>query len=210
MPRRLLLGALLSCFLTTGVDAAGWGSFKALGLPQALGKPVLQNLLQSFVDLTYLKSFRHLGDERDFDHGHLLFSSGPKPQPVAILYHTQELALDETGEYAYIDAEGRNWLQWLKTGAIENANRYARRSYPRSARWALFEKLELPGLKRHRTLTGAMLDPDLLGVELSPDSFQWVFTRVACPAADEGAPDAALIGIRLPTKERVCLALSAS
>src|SRR5579885_2216559 len=56
-------------------------------LPGGLTARRLQGLLQGFVTAEYGRVFRHLGDERDFDHGHLLLVDG---RPVAILYHTQE------------------------------------------------------------------------------------------------------------------------
>lgn len=158
------------------------------------------------MNAAFQKAFRHLGDERDFDHGHVLHAPGGRP--VAILYHTQELALyhKRDAPFGYIDPKGRNWIQWIDEGRIENANKYVRRAYPDSARWRLFEKNELPGLLRHKTVTDRMLDPALLGVEISA-SRQWVFTRVSCPA--DGSPS--VIGVVLPdTRERVCLSLSAS
>src|ERR1700722_10749946 len=83
------------------------------GLPGDLSRAGFESLLQRFVDQSYLKGFRHLGDERDFDHGHILFDASGKP--VAILYHTQELALGQPrdSEFGYLNPETRNWIQWV-------------------------------------------------------------------------------------------------
>ncbi len=165
-----------------------------------------EGLLQGAVDRLYLKAFRHIGDERDFDHGHVLFA--PDGAPVAILYHTQELSRGEPegSPFAPIDPAGRNWLQWLDGGAIENAAPYERRDYPATAAWELFRAERLPELKRHGTVLDSMLDPARVKVDPALTK-QLTFTRVACgspaPASGAGEP----IGVRLPTGERVCLAL---
>ncbi len=163
-----------------------------------------QALLQQFVDKLYGKAFKHLGDERDFDHGHLLLGADGKP--VAILYHTQELAHYEkpSSDFAYIDPSGRNWIQWLDRAEIENADRYVRSSYPRSATWEWFQAQELPALKEHHTILDKMLDPALLGFTPS-SSVQWVFTRASCPAS--GGDGLLRVSVR---GEPVCLALTSS
>jgi hypothetical protein len=171
----------------------------------ALSRTAFQGLLQHFVDQAYLKGFRHLGDERDFDHGHLLFDE--QSNLIAILYHTQELAADHRAgsDFGYIDPGARNWIQWLD-GRVENAARYLRKDYPATATWDYFRALELPALRARHTVLPKMLDPKL-GVDASKTA-QWVFTRVRCAQA----PAAADSGLRvvLPTKEEVCLTLSAS
>jgi hypothetical protein len=178
---------------------------RAQGLALPLSRDAIHGLLQKFVSATFQKAFRHLGDEKDFDHGHLLF--GPGKKPIAILYHTQEMALYQAkgSPYGYIDPEGRNWIQWLDKDTIENARKYARTEYPKTAQWRLFEKSELPGLNRHHTVTDKMLDPLLLGTEIEA-SKQWVFTRVECPKAQ----DESVIDVTLPSQEKVCLQLSGS
>jgi len=203
--RLVLALSLLSLFSSSARAAA---PFAALGLPPALSRAALESLLQRFVDRTYLKAFRHLGDERDFDHGHLLMDASGRP--VAILYHTQELARGEprSSAYAYVDAAARNWLQWLDDGRVENAAAYKRRDYPRTAAWDWFRVAELPGLEAHRTILDKMLDPTLVPIDPAK-SRQWVFTRVACAAAPL-APDSSGLRILLPTRETVCLSLSAS
>lgn len=163
--------------------------------------PKLQALLQSFVDKTYLKAFRHLGDERDFDHGHFLFASGaPGAAPVAILYHTQELAYYAAAgsAYAWLDPNGRNWIQWLSDGRVENARRYL------SA-----DPGPLPfdpaALKSHHTILAEMLDPSAFGTRRLV-SRQVVFTRESCPSRVD--PSSTLV-IRMPGgPRRVCLSLS--
>jgi hypothetical protein len=177
----------------------------ALAARAALSQAQFQGLLQNFVDQAYLKGFRHLGDERDFDHGHLLFDD--QSRLVAILYHTQELAGDHAGDdFGYIDPEARNWIQWISDGRVENAARYLRKEYPSTATWDYFRVLELPALKARHTVLPKMLDPKL-GVN-AEKTRQWVFTKVSCA----GAPASEAGGLRvvLPTKEEVCLSLSAS
>jgi hypothetical protein len=196
--RRLAVGLLILASARTA---------RAAAVPAALSKTEFQGLLQHFVDQAYLKGFRHLGDERDFDHGHLLYDSNSNL--VAILYHTQELAADHRAgsDFGYIDSSARNWIQWVNDGRIENAARYLRTDYPATATWDYFRTLELPALQSRHTVLPKMLDPKL-GVDASKTA-QWVFTRVQCgSAAGAAAPDA--LRVVLPTKEEVCLTLSAT
>ncbi len=204
-PRRLLLAFALAFFSPLAARAA---AFADLGLPAALTRGDLESLLQRFVDRTYLKAFRHLGDERDFDHGHLLIDSAGKP--FAILYHTQELAggRPRGSDFGYVDTGARNWLQWLDDGRVENAAPYKRRDYPRTAAWDWFREAQLPGLEAHFTILDKMLDPARLPVDVARTR-QWVFTRVACPDASR-PPGPSALRILLPTREPVCLSLSAS
>jgi hypothetical protein len=108
-------------------------------------KDEFQALLQDFVTDQYQKSFRHLGDIKDFHHGHIFYQyDGTSPGsrlapesvfPFAILYHTQEAAnyysqKDPGGKYDYIDKAKRNWIQFFdpvtkKTQKIVLANAYA-------------------------------------------------------------------------------------
>ena len=180
-------------------------SYSALGLPPSLSKARLQSLLQSFVDTGYGRYFRHIGDERDFDHGHLLLNARTL-SPVAILYHTQELAHDAaSADYSYLDASARNWIQWLDGRGIVNASLYERTAYPSSASWDWFVDRELPKLRKRHTITDKMLDPVRIGGELGP-SLQWTFTQVACgPALADESSD--MIGVILPDRTPVCLAL---
>jgi hypothetical protein len=205
----LATGLLATGCLAAPVVPAPAAGFASLGLPAALSKTRLQALLQGFVDLGYGRSFRHLGDERDFDHGHLLLDARTKA-PLAILYHTQELAqAAATPDYGYIDPGARNWIQWLD-GRVENASAYERSSYPRSGLWDWFVARELPKLRSRHTITDKMLDPARLGAqsELAP-SLQWTFTRVDCGAT---APDDAsnVIRVALPDRTPVCLSLGSS
>ncbi|MBI3299866.1 MAG: hypothetical protein HYZ75_17005 [Elusimicrobia bacterium] len=166
-----------------------------------------QGLLQRFVDKAYLKAFRHLGDERDFDHGHLLFDAGSK-RPRAILYHTQEMAKGEPAQsdFAYIDAQSRNWLQWIDEDKIEKADGFQRKEFPQSAYWSWFVERKLPTFKEYHTIIDKMLDPALVGAD-TEKSEQWEFTRVDCGAKP---PARQPIDILLPGGEKVCLALSAA
>lgn len=195
----LLLGAAAPARALPPADAA---SEATCGIEPAR----MQGLLQRFVDKLYLKAFRHLGDERDFDHGHVLYAPGSKT-PVAILYHTQELSQDEPAgsDFGVLDSSARNWIQWLDRDSIENATAYQRGEYPDSATWRWFQSERLPSLKRYHTILDKMLDPARVGAETS-ESRQLVFTRVDCAARSAKAP----IDIRLPGGEKVCLDLSAS
>lgn len=171
-----------------------------------VGKAKFQALLQDFVGQAYQKGFRHLGDERDFDHGHIL--SGADGHAVAVMWHTQELALHEPagGEFGYIDPRGRNWLQWISSGRVENAERFERKSYPAGAAWDWFRTSELPGLRKNRTILDKMLDPALVSID-PEKTVQYVFTRIDCAGASL-APDSANMRVLLPTREAVCLSLS--
>jgi hypothetical protein len=161
----------------------------------SMGLPRFQGLLQTFVTTQFGRSFQALGDERDFDHGHLLFDKAGKP--LAVLYHTQEDSADAA-------VGPRSWLQWIETGAVEDAARYARKEYPSSAYWQLFVSRRLPQLRKKGTVTDQMLDPALVPVDPSR-SEQWVFTRAAC------GPDAGALRLVLPgAAAPVCLVLSAS
>ncbi|MCX5796630.1 MAG: hypothetical protein NTY77_14145 [Elusimicrobia bacterium] len=181
-------------------NAARSGSW---GFRPSFGPMEFQSLLQRFVDEQYLKSFRRLGIEDDFDHGHLLFDARSPQRPVAILYHTQELSSDSS-----LDPRARNWLQWVDRGTVEDASRYERKTYPHSASWDWFLQRELAALRQRHTILDKMLDPALLGVEVS-QSRQWVFTRVGCGVAD-AAPGSDLIRVVLPAGPAVCLSLSQS
>jgi hypothetical protein len=171
----------------------------------SFGPAELQPLLQRFVDAEYGKAFRHLGDERDFDHGHVLMAQG-NARPVAILYHTQELAHREApgSDFGFLPSKERNWLQWTDTGQVENASAYERRSYPSSASWDWFKARELPALSARGTITDVMLDPARLGFEPA-STRQWTFTAVSCSEPAENSRPR--ISVRLPNGQPVCLSL---
>lgn len=213
-----MLGLLLSSVLLSAASRAALPAaaslapappvvpFVSLGYPPALDKARVQSLLQSFVDVGYGRSFRHLGDPRDFDHGHLLLDARTGA-PVAILYHTQELAYEETAPgFGYLDPRGRNWLQWLDGRGVRNARRYERASYPKSAEWEWFVARDLPALRARHTILAKMLDPARLGFTPSP-SRQWTFARAPCAASD--SPASNVIRVSLPHGAPVCLALGA-
>jgi hypothetical protein len=169
-------------------------------LPRAIGRERLQALLQLFVDTKYGKAFRHLGEERDFDHGHFLFASDDADAaPVAILYHTQELAFyaEPKSEYGWLNPEGRNWIQWLSDGRVENAARLQRADPPRGLPASLEE------LRAHHTILAEILEPARFGAAglRALRSRQVVFTKAACVAGS--------LRVRVPSSaEPVCLALS--
>ncbi len=176
----------------------------ALGLPAELTENRLQALLQSFVDTGYGVRFRRLGDESDFDHGHVLLDAATGA-PLAILYHTQELAGATPGGESLLGPDGRNWIQWLD-GRVENARRYERARYPRSADWDWFVARQLPKLRARGTISDRMLDPVRLGAA-AERSVQWTFTRRSCAGTSEIAAPGVL-RVVLPDRTPVCLALS--
>ena len=124
------------------------------------------------------------------------------------MWHTQELALYEPagGEFGYLNPRGRNWLQWLSDGRIENADRFQRKSYPSGPAWDWFRVSELPGLQRNHTILDKMLDPELLAIDPAK-TVQYVFTRIDCGRASL-EPGSADMRVVLPTREAVCLSLS--
>lgn len=130
---------------------------------------------------------------------------------MAILYHTQELAHDQPpgGEFGYVDPTARNWIQWIDRDGIENADLYLRSEYPSTAAWRWFQAERLPALNRYHTIIDKMLDPRRLGAETN-ESQQWEFTRIDCSSPHQAHQGQTPIDIRLPTGERVCLALKYS
>jgi hypothetical protein len=197
---------LFACLVASALPFSAAARIVPAAVQPPLSRSAFQGLLQTFVSQEYLKGFRHLGDERDFDHGHLLFDSQSKL--VAILYHTQELAGDHRpgSDFSYIDTGARNWIQWVNDGRVENAARYQRRDYPSTATWDYFRVLELPALESHHTVLPKMLDPKL-GVDASKTA-QWVFTRVSCAGSASASSNE--MRVVLPNKEEVCLSLSAT
>lgn len=212
VPLGLLTALALAAPAAAQVLASLPAEERGPGLGRELGRLEFQGLLQAFVDAAYQKGFRHLGDDRDFDHAHILFSTGPdSARPMAILYHTQELAslyreLKPGSEYDYLDPEARNWIQWIEGGRVENARKYLRRSYPETLSWRVFQETHLPGFQAFHTITDKMLDPELLGAPVAR-SRQWVFRRAPCPEGPGEGLDEDRISVVLPTRERVCLRL---
>ncbi len=174
----------------------------AAALPARFDTRRLQTMLQAFVDRAYLRAFRHLGDEKDFDHGHFLFASdAPDAPPVAILYHTQELAYYAAAgsAYAWLDPEGRNWIQWLSDGRIENARLRLSAVAPEAL------PVDPAALRAHHTILPEMLNASAFGAKRL-FSRQIVFTQEACPSDPDPA---STLFIHLPgAPRRLCLALS--
>lgn len=173
-----------------------------------LDKKEFRSLIQAAVDTMYFKGFKYLGDPRDFDHGHLLYStelpSTPETMPpaVVILYHTQEDAFyynkkDPGGRFDYLDRLARNWIQWIGSKKVENAKNY------------LIETGSY-NYEGHFTIHEDMLNHKLIGIELSPNySKQFLFSDVS----DKNIPHECrgdksnLIVIRLPSGDYKTLAL---
>jgi hypothetical protein len=204
-----------------------YAPFQTSELPHALTRAQVQALVQRFVDAKHGKAFRHLGDDQDFDHGHLLFKDKQGGRPVAVLFHTQERASrwsseDPGGKYDYVDKKGRNWIVWLDPDKpIENARDYERAAYPDTPEWREWVKLHLEMYQGAFTITYDMLDPKKLGVD--PDlgfpskrlNDQFNFHRTDCARLPRPLPeDKAFIEVLLPAaspgaaRERVCLALT--
>lgn len=166
----------------------------------------LAALLQRFVGEAYGKGFRYLGDAEDFDHGHVLYFAGHGGRPVAaaVLYHTQEGAgkaheSDPGGKYDYLDARARNWIQWPDPDRpVENAARYARRSYPDTPRWNAYAQ-SLRGYEEAGSVVSIMLDPALIGGQVVRD-VQWTFARTDC-----GAQASSREELRLPDGQTLCV-----
>lgn len=180
---------MLNTFLWAGLLAANCAASPPLqNTPEPEGAR-LRVMLQAFVDASWGSRFTELGEESDFDHGHLL-RDARTGAVAAILYHTRELTVPAPAE--------RSWIQWLD-GRVESAARYERASYPVSASWDWFVARDLPRLKRRHTIVERMLDPERLGVEVVPGG-QWTFERTACSSA---GPE--ILSISLPDRTSVCL-----
>jgi len=175
--------------------------FSELGFPAALSKDEFESLLQRFVDEQHRKSFMLLGDEKDFDHGHFLYSARSSDRPLAILYHTQELT-----RYPSINHKDRNFIQWVDSGLINNAARYQRLTYTKKDKDYWQMQAELEALRENDTILDKMLDPERLGWKIA-ESKQWVFKRVDCGKKPPGF-DANLIQVTMPAGNTACLTLS--
>lgn len=169
-----------------------------------IDKERFQAHLQRFVDQTYLKAFRRLGDRNDFAHAHFLVDDR-SGRPAAILYHTQERA-DVSKDY--VDREARNWLQWIDSPLeAVNAFRYRYARPPRSIAdedWYRFTD--------RYTVVEQMLDPGSLGFTPRPVAHgavrQFNFPAVSCARlADRRAKGDNAVSVVLPTGETVCLLL---
>ncbi len=159
-----------------------------------------QSLLQKFSDEVYGQGFRHLGDENDFDHGHILYSTALRP--VAILYHTQETAslqhrLDPGGPYDYINRGARNWLQFfdvekLQAGPIVNAFFNMLKVFPNAA---IFRS-DLKSTKSHNTIFPHQLDGESFPLEYRyrlRGQRQIEFARSSCELSAEDRLDTSTV-----------------
>ncbi len=188
MRRRLLLASLAAALFFFPLSLRGWAPLPEGGGPD---RGELAVLLQEFTDRGYGRSFRELGVERDFDHGHLLFAENEE-RPFAILYHTQEL-----GAVPGADPAARNWIQMIGSRRVGDARAYLRASYPQEAYWEWFESRELPRYRSKGTIVWEMLDPGLMGARVA-SARQWEFSRTPCRSAGS-------LDIRVPGRGSVCL-----
>ena len=150
-------------------------------LPQEFTEKRIERLLNQFAQATFEKSFRFVGVEEDFFHGHVLFErklhEGQELlHPRAILYHTQEEAHKAHWEksidpkYDYLNVTTRNWIQWLSDDAvldgekIENARDYLDFAQKNPA--PFFQETALPQKDQHYTIHAKNLDSQKLGFKL--------------------------------------------
>lgn len=179
--------------------------YKSLETSQFLSKEQFQILLQSFVNEKYLKAFKYLADERDFNHGHLIITDTKNPSErrlLGILWHTQEGASDAAvgDKYDYIDKMGRNWIEWIADPQrIDNAFMYkGTKPAPGAHLWTLWESAE-----GAYTIHTEMLN---LGVPILTSGYQVFFREIPCPAA-EFPKSSNKIKIQMPSGTTTCLAL---
>lgn len=187
---------MLSFLLWAGLLATGCQAAASDSTPPAelrLDETRLRGYLQEFVTGGWGSRFQELGDEKDFDHGHVLLDAA-SGAPVALLYHTRELSEPAARE--------RSWIQWFDARGVQSAERYERSSYPSSASWDWFVASDLPRLKSRHTVVDRMLDPALTGRELAPGP-QWTFTRVDCATTPSDG-----LSVALPDRTAVCLRTS--
>lgn len=185
-------------------------TFASLGFPPELSRELLRRTLQAFYDQQHGRSFRHLGDTRDFNHAHFVRdASGLR----ALLLHTQERAGEALpgSEYAALDMDARNWLVRLDAPErFSNALslRHARKPRDWPARWE--RNVPWWEYEEKKTVTVMMLDPEKTGIEAVPylDSEkgeQINFDRAECPNTTEDALERSNV---LPIEAdggRVCL-----
>ena len=226
----LLLAASAAWSQDTAVQTSypSYRFLQLMGYPDKLKRSEIQELVQKFSDQVHGKGFRYLGDENDFDHGHFLYAQDKWERPIGVLYHTQEHAYQNHrdnpgGKYDYLDAEARNWIQFVDGAKpVENAKAYMRgvEDYPKTVEWKEFVR----ALDRsHYTIHYEMLDPVKLAIATNfespeypgpkkPNYAMFRFTRIPCEKMPDPLPeDAALIEVLLPAgaggRERVCLTL---
>ena len=199
----LIAGAILSTLLPARLsradeidDLIAKEAFtSAWKLPEELTLTRIQSLLNRFSAATFGSGFKVIGDQRDFFHGHVLFTADSltregRMKPFAILYHTQEDAHDAhwgdgikvDRKFDYIDVRTRNWIQWLSESPetdglrIENARAYVNEAV-RDPSVFFGENVAVEG--EHYTIHGKKLDAAKLGVKPIGE-FQWEFYKMGC------------------------------
>jgi hypothetical protein len=154
----------------------------------------LQELLQGFVDSVQGRGFLQVGDARDFDHGHLLYGKGAmgRPEPVCVLYHTQEDSNWRAQHQAGLEPDSRNWIQWFGADKpVVNA-----RAYARADATEVFGEYASAG-----TIISPMLDPKRLGTPIVRD-VQWAFRAIPCDSTDD-----TLLKIKDHRSQTICLTI---
>lgn len=202
--------------LTRGMnfEADQWSSepiyyYKSLGLPNELSRSFLTMNLQSFYDQYYNVSFKHIGDWRDFDHGHLLKDATGALRGV--LFHTQERAslAKPDSDYTFIDKSKRNWLLFTHR-PFEFHNAYKFRFTQRPAFWNQeYEKnVSWDEYAQAGTVVELMLDPEKIGFKIVPfmsldKTEAFYFKKAKCP--DIIKYESNIIEIKNHQGQRECL-----
>ncbi|OYZ18966.1 MAG: hypothetical protein B7Y39_12690 [Bdellovibrio sp. 28-41-41] len=182
--------------------------YDSLNLPKELTREFLTINIQYYYNQYNGVTFRHLGDWRDFDHGHLL--KDPTNRLRGVLFHTQErgnlFALDS--RFHFINKELRNWLLFIDRPLMfENAIKYKydfkpsfwNAEYEKNVTWKQYEDAG--------TVVELMLDPNKTGFNIQPfmskeKTEQFYFKKAICPTSVHPKSNI----IKIDTKEGiVCL-----
>jgi hypothetical protein len=165
-----------------------------------ISKGEMAKALQAMVDTAYKVGFRTIGNPDDLFHGHFIFD-GKSSRPRFILYHTQERAglyelYEPWSKLAYTDKTKRNWIQWLDTDKVEDANLY---------RFA-FTKPEWCVAEEAFTINYDMLDPAKLGFVpvVIGEYYQFNFFQIRCKGK-ENDPESNVISLAMPEGKTLCL-----